>query len=73
MPNVPQQFVLQISSEVNEMLEAMCLTHGSSRTDIVRQALALIKIAHDAKKAGFYIGLVDDPAKLNTEIVGLFQ
>ena len=44
---------------------------GSNRTEVVRQAWALMKVAHDAKRRGMHIGLASDPTKLDTEIVGL--
>jgi metal-responsive CopG/Arc/MetJ family transcriptional regulator len=62
---------LQVSAELNELLEKIADETGSNRSEVIRQALALMKVAHEAKQKGKRIGLVTDPAKLETEIVGL--
>lgn len=62
---------LQISSEVSKILSTIAEETGSNRTEVVRQAWALMKVAHDAKRRGMHIGLASDPTKLDTEIVGL--
>ncbi len=62
---------LQVSQELNQALEDIAESTGSNRTDVIRQALALMKVAHAAKKDGRHIGIVSDPKKLDTEIVGL--
>jgi predicted transcriptional regulator len=62
---------LQVSPELNNILEDIAESSFSTKTDVIRQALALVDIAHRAKKAGKHIGLVADASKLDTEIVGL--
>ena len=62
---------LQVSSELNAVLEEIAEDSGSNKTDVIRQALALMKVAHHAKRNGKHLGLVADPDKLDTEIVGL--
>ena len=62
---------LQVSQELNKALEDIADSTGSNRTDVIRQALALMKVAHAAKKDGKHLGLVADARKLDTEIVGL--
>jgi metal-responsive CopG/Arc/MetJ family transcriptional regulator len=62
---------LQLSSELNDALEEIVDDTGTSRSEVIRQALALMKVAHGAKKQGRHIGLVSDPKKLETEIIGL--
>jgi hypothetical protein len=62
---------LQLSSELNDVLEEIVDDTGTSRTEVIRQALALMKVAHGAKKQGRHIGLVSDARKLETEIIGL--
>lgn len=62
---------LQISPEVSKILSTIAEETGSNRTEVVRQAWALMKVAHDAKRRGMHIGLASDPTKLDTEIVGL--
>ena len=62
---------LQVSPELNDILEGIAESSSATKTDVIRQALALVKIAHDAKRNGKHIGLVTDSSKLDTEIVGL--
>ena len=62
---------LQVSTEINDVLEQIAGDTGSNRSDVIRQAIALMKTAHEAKRKGKHIGIVSDPAKLDTEIVGL--
>lgn len=62
---------LQVSRELNNVLEEIAESSGSSKTDVIRQALALMKVAHNAKRSGKHLGLVEDAGKLDTEIVGL--
>lgn len=62
---------LQVSSELNNVLEEIADSSGSTKTDVIRQALALMKVAHNAKKSGKHLGVVADADKLDTEIVGL--
>lgn len=62
---------LQLSDELNRILEEIAEDTGSSRSDVIRQAVALMKVAHDGKKEGRHLGLVTDAKRLETEIVGL--
>jgi metal-responsive CopG/Arc/MetJ family transcriptional regulator len=62
---------LQLSQELNKTLDEITESTGGNRTDVIRQALALMKVAHDAKLKGKHLGLVSDADKLDTEIVGL--
>jgi predicted transcriptional regulator len=62
---------LQVSQDLNQTLEDIADSTGSNRTDVIRQALALMKVAHTAKRDGKHLGLVSDAARLDTEIVGL--
>jgi metal-responsive CopG/Arc/MetJ family transcriptional regulator len=62
---------LQVSQELNQTIEEIAENTGANRTDVIRQALALMKVAHSAKKEGKHLGIVHDASKLDTEIVGL--
>jgi hypothetical protein len=62
---------LQVSDQLNSDLEEMADSTGSNRTEVIRQALALMKIAHQARREGRHLGLVSDPSKLDTELVGI--
>jgi predicted transcriptional regulator len=61
---------LQVSDELNRLLEEMADDAGITKSDVLRQALALMKAARDGRKQQRHLGLVSDPRKLDTEIVG---
>jgi len=65
------RFNLQMSQELSQVIDQIAESAGGNRTDVVRQALALMQIAHNARKEGRHIGLVSDRSKLDTEIIGL--
>lgn len=71
MANEKVRMNLQVSAELNEVLDKIADDTGSNRSDVIRQALALMKVAHEAKQKGKRLGIVSDPSKLETEIVGL--
>jgi metal-responsive CopG/Arc/MetJ family transcriptional regulator len=62
---------LQVSEQLNSDLEEMADSTGSNRTEVIRQALALMKIAHQARREGRHVGIVSDASKLDTELVGI--
>jgi metal-responsive CopG/Arc/MetJ family transcriptional regulator len=65
------RFELQVSQELSQVLDDIAESSGGNRTDVIRQALALMLVAHNARKDGRHIGLVSDRTKLDTEITGL--
>lgn len=62
---------LVISASLNAELERMADEQGVSRTELIRRALSLMKVAHQARKEGRFVGVADTMSKLDTLIVGL--
>jgi len=62
---------LQITPELDRMLERIVTETGATKADVFRQALALMKVAHEGKKEGRHLGFARDAERLDTEIVGL--
>lgn len=62
---------LQMPEEMNSAISEIAREGGGSKSDVMRQALALICVAYLAKKSGQHLGFVDDPNKLDVEIIGL--
>lgn len=62
---------LQVSAELNRILENMAAETGVTKSDVLRKALTLMEVAHEAKKKGKKIGISDKDAVLETEIIGL--
>ena len=63
---------VQVSPELGDIVDQIAQDTRANTSEVFRQALALMKVAHDAKKNAQHIGLVADATKLDTEIVGLF-
>ncbi|GEM_PF-2081637 len=64
---------LQLSPELNKELEKIAADTDTDLIEVIRQALALITVAYDAKRAGRHIVLVDQVAKSDDEIRGLHE
>jgi len=62
---------LKLSRELHRTLEDIAQSTGRSGTDIMRQALALMLVAHQTKQEGRHIGIVSDASKLDTEFVDI--
>ncbi len=62
---------LDISSELNTLLEQLAETTGGTKSDVLRKAIALMEVAVEAKRQGKKFGIADKDQQLATEIVGL--
>lgn len=62
---------LELGRELDPMLQEIPEEAATTKNDVLRRALALVEVAHDAEKEQCYLGLVKDRTKLDTEIVGL--
>lgn len=62
---------LGVSAELNTLLDELALTVSGTRSDVIRKAIMLLKIALEAKQAGQKVGIVGDDDCMITEIEGL--
>lgn len=62
---------LDISTEMNTLLEQLSATTGGTKSDVLRKAIALMEIAVDAKRQGKKFGIAEKDQQLATEIIGL--
>ena len=62
---------LDISPELNALLEQLAATTDSTKSDVLRKAIALMEVAVDAKRRGLKPGLAEKEQPLATEIIGL--
>ena len=62
---------LDISPELNALLESLATTTGGTKSDVLRKAIALMEVAVDAKRRGLKLGLAEKDQPLVTEIIGL--
>ena len=62
---------LDISPELNALLESLAAKTGGTKSDVLRKAIALMEVAVDAKRRGLKLGLAEKDQPLTTEIIGL--
>jgi predicted transcriptional regulator len=62
---------LDISRELNDLLEQLAARTGGTKSDVLRKAIALMEVAMDGKRRGLKLGLADKDQQLTTEIIGL--
>lgn len=60
---------LDLSVEMNETLEQLARKIGGTKTDVLRQAIALMQIMVIAKEQGKKFGIAEPEQTLTTEIV----
>ena len=63
---------LQISDELNQQLELMAENGSTTKSEIIRRALALMKAAQMGAAQGKHLGFAKDVEKLDQEIIGVF-
>lgn len=68
----PTRLNLALSRELASVVEELATSTDSTKTAVIRQAIALMNLAHSEKKKGRHLGFVDDSSRLDTEIVGAF-
>lgn len=67
----PLRFSLIVSSELNDLLEDLARAGHTSKSDVLRRAIALFDIAIEARRNNKHLGILDQNNNLETEIVGL--
>ena len=67
------RFSLDLTPEMNELLEEMVEDLGASnKSEVLRKAIALMKVATDAKEQGHTLYIADSPPPgASREIVGI--
>ncbi len=62
---------LVVSPELNERLDHLAAINHTSKSEVLRKAIALFDIASEAKAGKKRLGILDQDKRLETEIVGL--
>lgn len=62
---------LALSPELNERLEQIATDTHTTKSEVVRKALALFDVVSEAKAQKKRFGILDQNKQLETEIVGL--
>lgn len=72
MSNERVRVTFEVTPEVNELLESLANEAGTTKVDIMRRAIAVMKAASEQKRRGRgHIGFVEDPTQLDAEIIGV--
>ena len=64
------RITLVVSDELNEVLDELAKDTESSKSDVLRKSISLIKMAVNEKKAGNHLGVFDNQQKIVKEIIG---
>jgi predicted transcriptional regulator len=62
---------LTLSPELNDRLEQLAASSHTSKTEILRKAIALYDVVAEAKSEKKRLGILDQNKHLLTEIVGI--
>lgn len=62
---------LDISPELNSLLEELATAIGGTKSDVLRKAIALMEVMVQAKKQGKKFGIAEKDQPLATEIIGI--
>lgn len=63
---------LEVSPQLNNLLEHLADQLGVTKSDVLRKAVVLMKVAVEANQQGKKMGIAEKDQPLSTEIVGLF-
>jgi hypothetical protein len=65
---------IEVSQEVADFLEEVARDEATTKTEIVRRALSVLKAYKQQKSKGRgHIGFASDPTKLDAEILGVLD
>ena len=63
------RLALDVPAPVMAIIDSIAGERGITRSGLVRQALGVIRMMHEASKDGHHIGVVRDKRKLDTILV----
>jgi len=65
---------IEVSPDVAALIEELAQNEGATKTEIVRRALSVMKAYRQQKERGrSHIGFVEDPTKLDAELLGILN
>ncbi len=65
------RLTLEVTEDVNEILDNLAEMSGTTKSDVLRKAIALIEYAITNKKKGRQLALIDKDEKVVGTVVGL--
>lgn len=67
----PVRLSLDVSPELNTILDQMAEKTCSSKSDVLRKSIALMEVAVQEKEKGNHLSIVNRDQKVIKEIIGL--
>lgn len=68
------RFTLKMEDDIRDYFEIMAREEGVDIAELLKRGLAVMKAFREQKKLGRnHIGFASDPAKLDTEIIGVLN
>ena len=65
---------IELSKDVSDLLESLAEEEGTTKTEIIRRALSVLKAYKQQKERGRkHIGFTSNPDNLDAEIVGILD
>lgn len=65
------RFSMDMSQELSEKLEQLAEKKNTTKSEVLRRAIALFDVAVEAEASGKKLGIADKDRMLETEIIGL--
>jgi predicted transcriptional regulator len=65
------RLMMEVSSELVELLDKLAAKSKTTRTEVLRKAIALLDVSAQEKERGRKIGIFDENGELIQEIVGI--
>lgn len=62
---------LDLSQELNETLDRLAAEGGTTKSELLRKAIALVEVATQAKQKHQKLAIVDEHQQVVSQIVGL--
>ncbi len=62
---------LNVTDELNDELVALAKETGGTKSDVLRKAVGLFRVAVEAKKRGLKFGSAEKTAQMVTEVVAV--
>jgi hypothetical protein len=71
-PDEAVRLNVAFSGELAKAIAEMAEATDSTKTAVIRRAIALMKLAHEEKAKGRHLGFAKNSEQLDTEIVGTY-
>ena len=65
------RLTVEINTEMKNLIDALVEQTGSSRAEILRRSIALLKTVKDAESSGEYPALIDGDGNVRAKLVGV--